>query len=141
MRIKFLKDCEIELVTRFDEATDQADTENEIFVAGSVHEVDVLDEREGSLDVQFGDGSVAYGVPNSLFAKVWYAMFDYGTNLLYALVNEKGDLDRIREGARGGNFITVDVTNLDELADAWSKVTMPSDYPEEEIEALKGRGA
>ena len=137
MRIKFLRGCQLELVTAFDEAADQADTENQTFKVGEIFDVDLLEETHTEVSIQFGNGHVAYNVPKYLFAKVWYAMFDYGTNLLYALADEKNSLDRIREGASGRNFITVDVTNLDELADAWSKVAMPNDYPDEEIEALR----
>jgi hypothetical protein len=67
MRIKFLQDCELEVVESFDEATDTAETRNEIFKKDEIFEGDVVSETEITIDFQFGDGSVVYGLNTSLF--------------------------------------------------------------------------
>lgn len=69
MIIEFNKDAEIEIVTHYDEANDCPETENQTFRKGDREDVDVLnDERnDGTIDVQFGDGSVCYGLLKSCF--------------------------------------------------------------------------
>jgi len=62
MKIKFLKDSEVEIVVDFDEETEEATTENETFLRGEVHDVDLLNERDDSIDIQFGCGDCCYGL-------------------------------------------------------------------------------
>lgn len=45
MKIKFKKDCELEIVTNYDEEADEIETTDEVFKAGEVHDVDLMDER------------------------------------------------------------------------------------------------
>lgn len=66
MKIKFTKIHEQEIVTGYDEATDLAETENEVFPKDEVHEVELLSEGPEHIDVQFGDGSVAYALPKNV---------------------------------------------------------------------------
>jgi membrane protease subunit (stomatin/prohibitin family) len=65
MKITFLKDAELEVVERYDEDDDVIlESGNEIYRKGNViEEVDILEIHEDSVDVQFGDGSVCYGIP------------------------------------------------------------------------------
>jgi len=70
MKIKFKTDIELEVVESYDEANDHAETSNETFKAGEVHEVDLLDsagDMSVVVDIQFGDGSVAFSVPTDFF--------------------------------------------------------------------------
>lgn len=64
--IKFIKDAELEVTESYDEEADFAETHTETFRAGESVEADVFDDRGDSVNVQFGDGSVVYGLPKSL---------------------------------------------------------------------------
>lgn len=68
----FKEDTELTLVTGFDEATDTiTEEEDEFFRAGEIFEADVIpSDRRGYVDLQFGDGSVAFGVNLKAFASV-----------------------------------------------------------------------
>ena len=76
MKIKWLQDVNMEVVTGYDERLDEAITELECFKNGEIHDVDILDRTEPNkftkvmVDMQFGDGSVAYGVEEDLFKEV-----------------------------------------------------------------------
>jgi len=61
MEIKWTKDIALVVHETEDIVVD------EYFKAGEVHDVDVFNEREDSIDIQFGDGSVAYAVPRDCF--------------------------------------------------------------------------
>lgn len=61
----FARDTELEVVTSFDEVTEQAETTNERFVGYQRVHGHVLRDDAGTLDIQFGDGSVAYSVAKS----------------------------------------------------------------------------
>lgn len=65
--ITFIKDCELVIVESYDEDTDTTEEHNEVFKEGDVVEVDFLRHSETTADFQFGDGSVAFQVPNELF--------------------------------------------------------------------------
>jgi len=70
--ITFKSDTELEVVTNFDEATDTiTGMETETFKAGEKVDAEIIDDRDekGELfvDLQFGDGSVAYGVQRACF--------------------------------------------------------------------------
>lgn len=70
MKIKFLTDVTLTVVTGYDEETDNITDESvETFKAGSIHEVDDCGDDTDSAytDIQFGDGSVAHTVLRSLF--------------------------------------------------------------------------
>lgn len=62
MILKFKDDVELTVVTNLDEETDSIEEELEIFLIGDEVEVDILEEKEDSIDVQFGNGSCAYNV-------------------------------------------------------------------------------
>ena len=64
MKIKFLKDVELEIVT--DCVNDRATTENETFRAGDETEIDICDGEEipNASEIQFGDGSVSFVTPD-----------------------------------------------------------------------------
>lgn len=59
--IKFTKHTDIEV------KTPRGIIENDIFVEGEEVEVYRVSRGENSTDWTFGDGSVAYGVPNDCF--------------------------------------------------------------------------
>lgn len=66
MKLKFVKDCELEVVENYDETDDVTDSALEIFKAGEVIDVDSENESEQYWDIQFGDGSVAFCVQKAL---------------------------------------------------------------------------
>lgn len=67
MEIQFLEECELEIVQSFDEKSETLDCEDRIFNVGDVYDVDIVEEREQFVDIQFGNGGVAYNVN-----KQWY---------------------------------------------------------------------
>ena len=73
--ITFKNDTELCLVTDFDEATDTiTGEETETFKAGEPVDADIIDETEEKAEMfvslQFGDGSVAFGVERECFTVV-----------------------------------------------------------------------
>ncbi len=68
MKIKFLEKCELSVVEDFNEITEESSVVNQIFNADEEHDVDLSEnDDENTADIQFGDGSVAFSVPNHLF--------------------------------------------------------------------------
>ena len=81
MKIRWLCDVELEVIESFDEALDNADSSTEIFRAGEQTEFDVfgylervidgkLEEDKNFLNIQFGDGSVSFGVSKEWFEEI-----------------------------------------------------------------------
>lgn len=71
MLIRFIEPCELEIVESYDEETDTTETTTLVVQRGDEHDVDIEDERDNdTTNFQFGDGSMAYGVPNRLFKKL-----------------------------------------------------------------------
>lgn len=71
MKIKWLKDCQLEVVTSFDEKTETTQTKDIFPKAGDIDDVDPLayhkDENVETAGFQYPDGSCVYGVPCELF--------------------------------------------------------------------------
>jgi len=71
MKIKWLQDCQLEVVTNFDEQTEETATKDIFPKVGEIDDVDPLayhkDENVETAGFQFGDGSCVYGVPCELF--------------------------------------------------------------------------
>jgi len=66
--IKFKEDTELNVVTGFDEETDNITEDGmEIFRAGEPVDAEITSEDGEYVDLQFGDGSVANGVQCSCF--------------------------------------------------------------------------
>jgi hypothetical protein len=71
MKIKFLEKCELSVVEDFNEATEESSVVNQIFNIDDEHDVDLSEnDDDNSADIQFGDGSVTFSVPNHLFQKL-----------------------------------------------------------------------
>ena len=58
MVIRFNESAELEVIT--DCVDDMVDSYLEIFEAGEIFGVDIFDEKEASIGVQFGNGSVVW---------------------------------------------------------------------------------
>jgi len=69
--IAFKKDTELFIVDRYDEATDTiAESHDEVFKAGEPVDADIVGPVENGnpyVQLQFGDGSVVYGVQRECF--------------------------------------------------------------------------
>ena len=66
--IRFRSDTTLQVVTEFDEETDNiVDEVEEHFKAGEKAEADIFSEDGEYADLQFGDGSVAVGVNKDCF--------------------------------------------------------------------------
>ena len=74
MKIRFLEDVELDVIEEFDELTEDIKSSAELFKAGTVNEIDVFsdedDEDAEHVDIQFGNGSVCFGVMKSWFEVV-----------------------------------------------------------------------
>lgn len=70
MKIRFTENCEIQVILTINEELDDIENFNESFKICDVVEVDVLEEHAEKIDVQFGDGSVTYGLPKNCFEEV-----------------------------------------------------------------------
>ena len=68
--IRFNQDATLVVVDYFDEDTETTHEHDEAFVAGEEVDVDIVDIERGYAQLQFGDGSVAYGVPVDLFEEI-----------------------------------------------------------------------
>lgn len=70
--IQFLVPIELEVVESFDEATETPEVRNEVFSPMELVAADVVsvNEKFNTAEIQFHDGSVAYGVPTSCFKLV-----------------------------------------------------------------------
>lgn len=70
--IRFKEPAELELITSYDEQTETAQCKSEVFNTGDVADAEVLETNENfrTCTIQFGDGSMAYGVPMSIFEVV-----------------------------------------------------------------------
>ena len=68
MKIRWLKDTYLGIVTDYDEENDEVITTDDTFLKGEIHDVDDLKNGvEGYTSMQFRDGSCVYGVPNHTF--------------------------------------------------------------------------
>jgi len=63
-KLIFLEDIELEIVESYDEDDDSYESVDEVFHKGEeIEDVDIMDKHDDFFNVQFGDGSVAFGVP------------------------------------------------------------------------------
>lgn len=72
MKLKFLEACQLEVVDWYDEKNDEVHTSDELFKVGEEVTADIVSVNEvcKTAEIQFGNGSVAYGVPQSVFEVV-----------------------------------------------------------------------
>ena len=70
MKIRWLDEIDLTVVTDFDEKNEIADEGFEIVEKGEVNEVDILDDSGEAVDMQFGNGSVAFGVSKECFTVI-----------------------------------------------------------------------
>lgn len=64
--IKFKTDCILNVVENFDEDADVITEEfQETFKINEEIDVDIISDNGNSIDIQFGDGSVALGIDKS----------------------------------------------------------------------------
>jgi len=70
MKAKWLQDVDLNVVESYDEKTDTTVESSEAFKKDEVVEFDIFDDRGDSVNIQFGDGSVAYGVFKKFFVEI-----------------------------------------------------------------------
>ena len=68
--IKFKHEVQLEVVETFNEVTEAMETFQEVFGKDETVAADVVSDTADRSDIQFGDGSVAHGVPNEYFEVV-----------------------------------------------------------------------
>ena len=68
MKIKFLKDCSMEVVEHFDDVRDVIlDKSDVTFHEGEVVEGDIFNDEGSYVNFQFGDGSCVFGLHKENF--------------------------------------------------------------------------
>ncbi len=67
LKLKFLKDVELTIVNSFNIETEKVEETQEKFSKDEVIDVEYFGNYAKSMDVQFGDGSVVYGLEKKLF--------------------------------------------------------------------------
>jgi hypothetical protein len=81
MKVRFVTKCEIEIFDSFDEALDDGETSDEIFDVGDITYFNLLDPPlrfdgkgfipdKDNVNVQFDDGSVAFGISRTWFEEI-----------------------------------------------------------------------
>ena len=68
--IRFKQNVTLVVVDHYDEETETTHEHDETFAAGEEVDLDIVDIDRGHAQLQFGDGSVAYGVPVELFEEI-----------------------------------------------------------------------
>jgi|ETNvirnome_2_130_1030620.scaffolds.fasta_scaffold00114_18 hypothetical protein len=69
MKIQWTKPVEIEVVENIDEA-EILETSNVLIKIDEINDVDIIDEQANCVSMQFGNGSVAYGVSRNWFREL-----------------------------------------------------------------------
>ena len=67
MDIMWLQETDLTIVTNFDEENEVADEDNQMVSEGDCDDVDIIEDKEDTVDMQFGNGSVAFNVSKELF--------------------------------------------------------------------------
>lgn len=72
MKIKWLETVNLTIVMDHDEESDTILDDTITINSGEIDEIDIVgNSKEGEVDIQFGDGSVAFGV-----SKKWYEIVE-----------------------------------------------------------------
>ena len=70
MKIRWLDNIDLSVVYNYEEETDIPDEGFEIVEKGEINEVDILEDKGNTVDMQFGNGSVAFNVKKKWFETV-----------------------------------------------------------------------
>ncbi len=67
MKIKWLEDTSLWVIHDFDEDTENSNDGEEIAEKDNIEEVDILEDKGKTVDMQFGSGAVAFNVDKSYY--------------------------------------------------------------------------
>ena len=67
MNIRWNQVVTLSVISDYDEETDTAEEGSETFLKGSCCDIDITEERGEFVDMQFGDGSMAFNVFKGLY--------------------------------------------------------------------------
>lgn len=67
MLIRWKHDVELNVIKNFDEETETADENSEMFKQNTSSNIDIVEDKEEFVDIQFGDGSMAFNVSKRMF--------------------------------------------------------------------------
>jgi hypothetical protein len=70
MIIQWLQETTLSVTSDYDEETDTANDESVTFNKWEKSDVDVVDDRENHVDIQFGNGSMAFNVFKGLYQRM-----------------------------------------------------------------------
>ena len=67
MKLKFNQSTELEIVETYDADFDQTEKTLDTFKQDEIIDVDLIEDRDNNVDIQFSDGSMAFNVLKCLF--------------------------------------------------------------------------
>lgn len=67
MLIRWKHDVELNVIKNFDEETETADENSEMFKQNTSSNIDIVEDKGEFVDIQFGDGSMAFNVSKRMF--------------------------------------------------------------------------
>jgi len=70
MKIRWLDNVDLSVVYHYEEETDIPDEGFEIVQKDEINEVDILEDKGNTVDMQFGNGSVAFNVKKKWFESI-----------------------------------------------------------------------
>ncbi len=59
MKIRFIQDVELQIINQIDDNGNPTNIDYERFAAGEVIDVDIFDQNNNSIGVQFGNGAIS----------------------------------------------------------------------------------
>lgn len=70
MIVSFNEDCVIQVIEYYDEETDEPVGDIEEFQTGEEVEWDIVDDNDDTVNIQFPEGSVAFGIRKNSFTVI-----------------------------------------------------------------------
>ena len=70
MNIRWNQVVTLSIISDYDEEMDTADEDSETFLKDSCCDIDIVEERGEFVDMQFGNGSMAFNVFKGLFQEM-----------------------------------------------------------------------
>lgn len=70
MDIMWLQEVDLTIVTNFDEKNEVADEDTQMVSKGECDDIDILEDKGDTVDIQFGNGSVAFNVKKEWFRRM-----------------------------------------------------------------------
>jgi prepilin-type processing-associated H-X9-DG protein len=70
MKIQFKNTVQLEVCESYDEEQDKGNFSLETFPPDEIHDVDLLTDHGETINIQFGDGSVCFCIPKTIYTVI-----------------------------------------------------------------------